>query len=241
MGRTPLHLARKLAIVQYLVEKAPDGIRLADRYGSLPLHLADSLSLVQFLVAQDPGTVRAVDHTGCTPLHRMCKYGHSLEIVRFLVQQDPAIIHITDNNGATPLYQASEWGNLKTVQFLCGQGAVVTVQDLLAACNNTAALAGYKHLTSVYLARQLVVTQDQQLFELPAGTPTGVASRAFAAMASALQAESQAHAAYRTDEEQRLQGARDLFVQATCAMKSVIKQEEEERRATSSDKRICAA
>jgi hypothetical protein len=114
---------------------------------------------------------------------------------------------------------ASKWGNLEAVKYLCDLGAAVNVGILLAACD---VVGGQRHdLLCSYIAHQLVQTKQHE-FVLPRQTPIRIASRAFAAMSSALKAEARAHAAYKAAEAQRMQVARDLMVEASCAMQRVM-------------------
>jgi ankyrin repeat protein len=78
-GNTPLHLAAeagKTAVVKFLVERWPEGIRATNRDRETPLHLAAEVGntdVVRFLVECWPEGKKALNIYGKTPLSKVEK------------------------------------------------------------------------------------------------------------------------------------------------------------------------
>jgi ankyrin repeat protein len=126
-GDPPLHFAcsnkAPLEVVQFLVERNPATLEMANDMGWLPLHYAcsnkASLEVVQFLVERNPASLGMADTDGRLPLHFACSNKASVEGVQLLVERNPAALEMANDMGWLPLHYA--WSNkapLEVVQFL---------------------------------------------------------------------------------------------------------------------------
>ena len=97
-GYTPLHYAKCLDIVQYLVMNNAYVNCLSGFGNYTPLYFAETLEIVQYLVANG-ADVNCQDKYGCTPLFT----AKSLDIMKYLIANG-ADVNCQNNNGDTPLH-----------------------------------------------------------------------------------------------------------------------------------------
>jgi ankyrin repeat protein len=78
-----------LEMVQFLGERHPATVEMANIDGLLPLHIAcngqASLKILQFLVEMDSDAVEMVNNIGFWPLHKACRNDEPLDVVLSLV------------------------------------------------------------------------------------------------------------------------------------------------------------
>jgi serine/threonine-protein phosphatase 6 regulatory ankyrin repeat subunit A len=112
--RTPLHLvaavAGKIDVVEFLVERWPEGMKEKDHSLSTLLHYAHA-AVVGLLVEGWPEAVREKNRLGHTPLQSAVGRGET-EVVRLLVETWPEGLRERDIDGNTLLHLAAE--TLKT-------------------------------------------------------------------------------------------------------------------------------
>lgn len=129
-GRGPIHDAvasgAPVALLKFLVERAPASVECRDKYGELPLHLVGShtyLEHVRILVETFPSSVRAVAaESGRTPLHAAIIHDAERDVVAFLADRsrDASLLGIQDMDGCLPLHHSAvrvEW-SLEIVTIL---------------------------------------------------------------------------------------------------------------------------
>lgn len=114
----PLHSAceavsSSVQVVEFLLEKYPEGAQSRNEWGRLPLHCAArkaSTEVVQFLIEIYSNAVHVTDNHGLLPLHWACSYGASLEVIQLLLahfdgdERHHSGLNITDNNGLLPIH-----------------------------------------------------------------------------------------------------------------------------------------
>jgi ankyrin repeat protein len=115
-GSAPLHVAcatsARLEIVRYLVECAPEALRVARATdGSYPIHVAleygASLVVIDLLLHnQDPYTTGLTNNASETPLHVACRCGASFEIVQSVVNRSGDAVKSVTSEGDLPLFLA---------------------------------------------------------------------------------------------------------------------------------------
>jgi ankyrin repeat protein len=117
---TPLQEAAeagKTEVVEFLVERWPEGMQATNRYAQTALHLAaqaGKTDVVEFLVERWPEGMRAKDRLWNTPLHLAAGAGHGqIEVVRFLLEGWPEGKEVFNKRGYTPLRKFEKlafWG-----------------------------------------------------------------------------------------------------------------------------------
>lgn len=129
-GMTALHLACHRAseesledVIEYLVEKRPEGTleRCSDQY--LPIHyavsLGSTLGTLTSLVKAGPGSLEAQDPVGRTPLFLCCEPKNDLLAVQLLYQSYPKAVEIPAKEGSLPLHTACIRGaSADVIRFL---------------------------------------------------------------------------------------------------------------------------
>ncbi len=130
---SPLHFACNLPndiqIIQYLVEKYPEALKLKDAYGNLPFHSAccddAPLEVVRYLHEKYPEAIKIVGLDDDLPVHMACHKNASLEVVAFLLSLFPESIEATNNKGCQPLHCACSAGaELQLVKYLVKQSPI---------------------------------------------------------------------------------------------------------------------
>jgi ankyrin repeat protein len=119
-GRTPLHLAFKseyasLGVVEFLVEKYPEGAQSRSLFEELSLHYAvrhaqASVEVVQFSIETYPNAVNVTETDEMLSVHLACAANASLEVIQLLLdrldgnEQYHNRLSIADNQGRLPLH-----------------------------------------------------------------------------------------------------------------------------------------
>jgi ankyrin repeat protein len=138
VGNFPLHRAcgkgaASLEVVQYLVERWPDAVRVTGADERLPLDAACwsrgtvSLEVLQFLVEQYPDSIKTTRPGigNYLPFHAICQNENaSLDVVRFVFEQWPDAIKLKSWGGRLPLHlicSRETVSALEVVQYLVEQ------------------------------------------------------------------------------------------------------------------------
>ena len=119
-GKTPLHLAKDLEIVKFLVKKGAK-VNAKDWEDQTLLHLTKDLEIIKFLV-KNRAKINIKDKEGKTPLHYLVDH---IEIAKFLIKHG-ANVKAKDNQDKTPLHLA---GHLEIVKLLVKKRADVNAID----------------------------------------------------------------------------------------------------------------
>ena len=95
-------------MIQYLMERGPQALRVFSIHTTLPLHVAAwaeaPVEVVQLLANAYPRALKVADDEGHTPLHCACEAGATLEVVLFLALKRPASLRERNDAGYLPLH-----------------------------------------------------------------------------------------------------------------------------------------
>lgn len=115
-GKLPLHYAcmrsdaEAVDVVNFLVQSAPELVRVKSHEGCLPLHYAAAHSncdVIHVLLSVFYGGLFEKDNHGRLPLHSAVRYEHSsAEVVDYLVRIAQGTVDKKDKNGQLPLHVA---------------------------------------------------------------------------------------------------------------------------------------
>ena len=117
LEQVPLHMAvqppsreAKLAVVQYLVEQAPETVFMPNRQGQLPLHMAataGNASVVKYLLSLFPEAAQWRDKAQQFPIDHalVAVQCPNVDIVQLLLQPFPTVLSFYDESGSLRLHR----------------------------------------------------------------------------------------------------------------------------------------
>jgi ankyrin repeat protein len=143
-GYVPLHVAcatsAPLEIVRYLVEYAPETLRVARATDeSSPLHVAlqygaTSVVIDLLLHNQDPDTTGLTNNAGETPLHVACRCGASFDAVKSVMDRSGDAVKSPTPQGDLPLFPACAAAEPSLDTILMMKGHPDVVKMLISLC-----------------------------------------------------------------------------------------------------------
>lgn len=111
---TALHLVLTknppLDVVKTFLRRAPETLKLEDRYGELPIHVAClkgvSPTVMHALIQGNPEGVKVQDMEGRLPIHYACGYDALIENLSILVEEYSEGLEVQDKKGQLPIHYA---------------------------------------------------------------------------------------------------------------------------------------
>jgi ankyrin repeat protein len=119
------------ALVESIIQVAPDTVEVQNNRGYLPLHEAcwskASPNVVAMLIQSYPKATEVKDEEGMLPLHLACLKCGSPDVIRILLQAYPRAAEAQDNSGSLPIHYLP-----------CSEGSHNVLDMLLCAYPNGA-------------------------------------------------------------------------------------------------------
>jgi len=124
----PLHYACHyqvdLRIIEFLLQKFPDGARYTNHRHQTALHLvcqqrAIRYDVVELLLEHYPTAAQLADSNGYTPFHLACQRNASVDILRLLNELSPTAVRAATRDWQKPLHIAVQHGaGLDVIEWL---------------------------------------------------------------------------------------------------------------------------